>query len=116
MHDCASSGVRKLDEVAGVARRRVELGVLNLVGANALAEDAIAIKMAKLARDAFMLERLIEMYVTTLSMMRKNATLMQMQIFCAREVNRFAAGRRKVWPPLKGSGATSQRHSSSGVP
>lgn len=57
MHDCASSGVRKLDEVAGVARRRVELGVLNLVGANALAEDAIAIKMAKLARDAFMLER-----------------------------------------------------------
>jgi len=63
MHDCASSGVRKLDEVAGVARRRVELGVLNLVGANALAEDAIAIKMAKLARDAFILERLIEMYV-----------------------------------------------------
>jgi len=53
MHDCASSGVRKLDEVAGVARRIVELGVLNLVGANALAEDAIAIKMAKLARDAF---------------------------------------------------------------
>ena len=56
MHDCASSGVRKLEEVAGVARRREELGgVLNLVvGANALAEDAIAIKMAKLARDAFM--------------------------------------------------------------
>ena len=57
MHDCASSGVRKLDEVAGVARRRVvELGgvLLNLVGANALAEDAIAIKMAKLAGDAFM--------------------------------------------------------------
>ena len=55
MHDCASSGVRKLDEVAGVARRRVELGgvLLNLVGANALAEDAIAIKMAKLAGDAF---------------------------------------------------------------
>ncbi len=53
MQDCASSGVRKLDEVAGVARRRVELGVWNFVGANALAEDAIAIKMAKLAGDAF---------------------------------------------------------------
>jgi len=57
MHDCASSGVRKLEEVAGVARRRVELGVLKfLAGANALAEDAIAIKMAKLARDAFMVD------------------------------------------------------------
>jgi hypothetical protein len=59
MHDCASSGVRKLEEVAGVARRRVELGVLNfLVGAKALAEDAIAIKMAKLARDALMVQML----------------------------------------------------------
>lgn len=55
MHDCASSGVRKLDEVAGVARRRVVLGVLNFVGANALAEDAIAIKMAKLAGDALII-------------------------------------------------------------
>ncbi len=52
MQDCASSGVRKLDEVAGVARRILELGVLNFVGANALAEDAIAIKMAKLTGDA----------------------------------------------------------------
>lgn len=51
MHVCASSGVRKLEDVAGVARRSVvgEVGVLSFVGANALAEDAIAIKMAKLA-------------------------------------------------------------------
>lgn len=55
MHVCASSGVRKLEDVAGVARRSVgEVGELSFVGANALAEDAIAIKMAKLACVALM--------------------------------------------------------------
>lgn len=57
MHVCASSGVRKLEDVAGVARRSVvgEVGVLSFVGANALAEDAIANKMAKLACVALMI-------------------------------------------------------------
>ena len=55
MHVCASSGVKKLEEVAGVARKSVgEVGVLSLAGANALAEDAIAMKMAKPACDALM--------------------------------------------------------------
>jgi hypothetical protein len=51
--------VRKFEDAAGVARRSdFKLGVfllssLVVVGANALAEDMIAIKMAKLARDTF---------------------------------------------------------------
>ena len=69
MHDCASSGVRKLDDMAGVALRTLELGALNFVGANALAEDASAIKMAKLAGDAFILKVLeIILLCTTASL------------------------------------------------